>query len=127
MKVKKGGKTKQVKRRVRKSRGIPQRVRKFRSELCFMGTCSKSQRCHFMKIAPKGVFDAIGDIANTALQGGFKLKEKDKVKLRPHIASLQKLSKRTKSLTGKRRLLASQQGGSILGTLWNIVKNIFTS
>lgn len=80
-----------------------------------------------MKIAPKGLFDAVGDVAHTALQGGFKLKEKDKVKLRPHIANLQRLSRRTQSLIGKRRILASQQGGSILGTLWSVIKNIFTS
>lgn len=127
MTAKKVGKTKKFTQRVRKSKGIPHRVRKYKNELCFLGTCNKNQRCQFAKIAPKGVFEAVGDIANTALQGGLNLKEKDKVKLRPHIATLKKLSRRTQSLTSKRRLLASQKGGSILGTLWNVVKNIFTS
>jgi hypothetical protein len=90
-----------------------------------LGTCNKNQRSKFMKIAPKGVFDAVSDVVGTALQGGFKLKENDKVKLRPHISKLQKLARRTTSLSSKRRILSSQQGGSILGTIWKVIKGLF--
>ena len=104
---------------------MSRRMRKYKNELCFLGTCNKKQRCNFIKIAPGEVINAVGDVANTVLRGKLPIKAPQRKKLRRELTSLKKLAMKKGSLTHKRKLLSSQRGGSILGTLWSVIKNLF--
>ena len=101
------------------------RMKKYRNELCFLGTCSKSQRTNFINRAPAGLIHAISDAVNTVLRGRLPIKELHRKKLRREVSSLKKLSAKRGSVISKRKLLTSQRGGSILGTLWSVIKNLF--
>ena len=90
-----------------------------------MGTWNKKQRCDFIKLAPAGVIHAVGDVANTVLRGRLPIKAVQRKKLRRELTSLKKLAMKKGSLAQKRKLLSSQRGGSILGTLWSVIKNLF--
>ena len=101
---------------------MSKRMIKYKNELCFLGTCNKKQRCNYIKIAPDEVINAVGDVANTVLRGKLPIKELQRKKLRRELASLKKLATTKSSLKHKRKLLSSQRGGSILGTLWTVIK-----
>ena len=104
---------------------MSKRMIKYKRELCFLGTCKKKQRCNFIKLAPAEVIHAVGDVANTVLRGKLPIKELQRKKLRRELTSLKKLAMKKGSLAQKRKLLTSQRGGSILGTLWSVIKNLF--
>lgn len=101
------------------------RIKKYKKELCFLGTCKKQQRVKFIKHAPAGVIHAIGDAAKTLLHGDLPIKEYHRRKLRKEIKSLKTLAARRESIAKKRKILTSQKGGSFLGTIWNVIKEIF--
>ena len=101
------------------------RIKKHKQELCFLGTCKKQQRVNFIKNAPAGVIHAIGDAAKTLLHGDLPIKPHHRRKLRKEIKSLKTLATRGESIDKKRKILSSQKGGSFLGTLWNVIKEIF--
>jgi hypothetical protein len=105
---------------------MTQRMRKYKSELCFLGTCSQKQRCNYLKNAPSGVVNAVGDAANSVLRGNLPLSVAHRKKLRREIKGLKSLSAKRTSLVSKRKLLATQRGGSILGVLWSAVKSLFS-
>lgn len=100
-------------------------MRKYKKELCFLGTCSKSQRGNFIKRAPADIIRTIGDVSNTVLRGNLPIKERHRKKLRRQVGSLKRLSAKRGSLKSKRKLLSSQKGGNILGTLWSVIKELF--
>ena len=101
------------------------RMKKYKKELCFLGTCKKQQRCNFLKSVPSEVIHAIGDAAKTLLTGNLPMKEYHRKKLRKGINSLKTLARKRESITKKRKLLSSQRGGSILGTIWSVIKELF--
>jgi hypothetical protein len=105
---------------------MTQRMQKFRSEFCFLGTCGKKQRCNYLKHAPAGVLNAVGDAANTVLRGNLPLSTAHRKRLRREIKGLKTLAAKKTSLVTKRKLLASQKGGSILGVLWSVVKSLYS-
>ena len=59
---------------------MSKRIIKYKDELCFLGTCSKKQRCNYIKIAPGEVINAIDDVANTVLRGQLPIKEPQRKK-----------------------------------------------
>ena len=89
------------------------------------GTCNKKQRCNYIKIAQGEVNNAVGDVANTVLRRKLPIKELQWKKLKRELISLKKLAKTKSSLKHKRKLLSSQRDGSILGTLWTVIKLFF--
>ncbi|MEE8289667.1 MAG: hypothetical protein V3R25_09670 [Nitrosomonadaceae bacterium] len=104
---------------------MSRRMLRHKNELCFLGTCSKKQRDNFVKVAPAQVIHAVGDVANTVLRGKLPIKSQQRKKLRKELSNLKKLALKRGSLAGKRKLLVSQRGGSILGTLWSVIKDLF--
>ena len=104
---------------------MSKRMKKYKNELCFLGTCSKAQRGNFIKRAPADLIRAISDAVNTLLRGNLPIKEQQRKKLRREIATLKKLSAKRGSVVKKRKILSSQRGGSILGTIWSVIKNLF--
>ena len=58
------------------------RVKKYKKELCFLGTCKKQQRVNYIKHAPVGVIHGVGDVAKTLLQGNLPIKDHQRRKLR---------------------------------------------
>ena len=78
---------------------------------------------NFIKIAPGGVINAVGDVANTVLRGKLPIKAQQRKKLRRELTSLKKLAMKKGSLTHKRKLLSSQRGRPILGMLWTVIIN----
>lgn len=102
------------------------RMRRNREQLKFLCTCSKGQRANYIKSAPTSVINAVGDISNTLLRGKkIPIKPAHRSKLRRELNNLKKLAKKGGSISGKRKLLASQKGGSILGTIWSVIKDLF--
>ncbi len=104
---------------------MSKRMKKYRNELCFLSTCSKSQRANFIEQAPPDVIGAISDISNTLLHGNLPLTNSQRQRLRKDFKLLKALAGKQNSLVKKRKLILSQKGGSILGVIWNVIKNLF--
>ena len=104
---------------------MTKRVHKHRRELCFLGTCkNKAARNRFIKQAPSPVIQSVGDVAKTLLYGELPIKLSDRKKLRKRKSYLLKLASKG-NINRKRKLLSGQVGGNILGTIWNVIKEIF--
>ncbi len=104
---------------------MSKRMKKYRNELCFLSTCSKSQRGNFIKQAPSDIIKAISDISNTLLHGNLPLTVSQRKRLRKDIKLLKQLALKKNSLLKKRKIISSQKGGNILGVIWNVIKNLF--
>ena len=104
---------------------MSRRMKKYKKELCFLGTCTRQQRTNFIKHAPTDIIHSIGDVANTVLTGNLPIQNKYRKKLRRQLTGLKQLALKRGSIARKRTLLSSQRGGSILGTLWTIIKSLF--
>lgn len=100
------------------------RMRKYKKELCFLGTCKKNQRCTFIKSASNQIINALGDAIKTLLTGNLPISNHYRKKLRKDISKLKLLSSKG-GIVKKKRFLQSQRGGSLLGTIWNVIKNLF--
>ena len=104
---------------------MSKRMKKYKNELCFLSTCSKSQRANFIKQAPSDIIRAIGDISNTLLRGNLPLTKVQRQKLKKEIKLLKQLALKKGTLARKRKIIVSQRGGNILGVIWNVIKNLF--
>ena len=93
---------------------MSRRMRKYKNELCFLGTCNKKKWCNYIKIAPGEVINAVGDVANTVLRGKLRIKELQRKKLKRDLTSLKKLATTKSSLKHKLKILSTQRGVSIL-------------
>jgi hypothetical protein len=76
-------------------------MKKYKKELCFLSTCSKSQRSNFVKKAPTDVIKAISDISNTILYGKLKLTTSQRQSLRKDIKILNELALKKNSFAKK--------------------------
>lgn len=102
------------------------RMLRNREQLKLLCTCSKKQRANYIKSAPTSVINAVGDISNTLLRGNkIPIKPAHRTKLRRELKNLKKLAKKKGSIASKRKLLTSQKGGSILGMIWSVIKELF--
>lgn len=102
------------------------RMRKYRKELCFLGTCKRPQdRKRFLSQAPVGVVHGVGDIAKTLLYGNLHIAKRHRRYLKSKQSVLKKLANKRLGVGSKKKILASQVGGNILGTIWNVIKEIF--
>ena len=103
------------------------RMRKHRRELCFLCTSKNSKvRKNYIKQAPLGVIDSVGDIAYTVLTNPqVPLSTKQRRYLKSKRSQLVKLANKKVGHKSKRNLLSSQVGGNILKTIWDILKGIF--
>ena len=100
-------------------------MKKYKNELCFLSTCSKSQRGKFIKKAPTDIIKAIADISNTVLYGSLPISPNLRVQLRKNLKILNELAVKRNSFAKKRKIITSQKGGNILGVIWNVIKNLF--
>ena len=103
---------------------MSRRMQKYKKELCFLGTCKKSQRRIFVSRASSEVLNALGDAIKTLLTGNLPISSYYRKKLRKDISKLKLLSSKG-GIIKKKKFLQSQRGGSLLGTIWNVVKNLF--
>ena len=102
------------------------RIKKYKSDLCFLGTCPQKQRGVYLKSAPAGLIQAVGDIAQTLLPGNLPLRDAQRKKLRMHKRVLMTLAGRKQSIQKKRKILISQRGGNLLGTIWSAIKSLLS-
>ena len=100
------------------------RMKKYKEELCFLGTCKKNQRHNFINQASSEVLNALGDAIKTLMRGNLPISSYYRKKLRKDLGKLKLLSSKG-GITKKKKFLASQRGGSLLGTIWNVIKNLF--
>ena len=103
---------------------MSRRMQKYKKELCFLGTCKKNQRYIFVKNASNQIINAVGDAIKTLLTGNLPISSYYRKKLRKDISKLRLLSSKGAVLR-KKKLLQSQRGGSLLATVWNVIKNLF--
>jgi len=89
-----------------------------------MGTCKKNQRYIFVKNASNQVINAVGDAIKTLLTGNLPISTYYRKKLRKDISKLKLLSSKG-AIIKKKKFLQSQRGGSLLGIVWNVIKNLF--
>ena len=101
------------------------RMKKHKKDLCFLGRCNKVQRNNFLNVAPATLIQAISDSAKTLLEGDLPISNYYRKKLRKDIVALKKLARKSESITKKRTFLKTQKGGSLLGTIWKVVSNLF--
>ena len=104
---------------------MSRRMRKYKKELCFLGTCKKSQRKSFVSKASSEVLKALGDAIKTLLTGNLPISNHYRKKLRKDVSKLKFLSSSRGGIVKKKKFLQSQRGGSLLGTIWNVIKNLF--
>ena len=83
------------------------RMKKYKKELCFLGTCKRGQRATYLKQAPAGLIHAVGDVAKTLLKGNLPLTEAQRRKLRKQRGNLITLATRGGSVQNKRKILSS--------------------
>jgi hypothetical protein len=103
---------------------MSRRMKKYKEELCFLGTCKKNQRQNFIRQASSEIINALGDAIKTLLTGNLPISTYYRNKLRKDISKLKLLSSKG-GILKKKKFLQSQRGGSLLGTIWNVVKNLF--
>ena len=102
------------------------RIGRYKDDICFLGKCKPAQRKNYIRAAPSGLIQAIGDIAKTLLYGNLPLTDRQRTVLRKHRSSLKVLATRGQSVTKKRTILSSQRGGSLLGHIWTAIKSLFS-
>jgi hypothetical protein len=102
------------------------RIRRYKDDICFLGKCKPAQRKNYIKAAPSGLIQAIGDIAKTLLYGDLPLTDRQRVVLRKHKNSLKVLATHSQSIQKKRAILTNQRGGSLLGNIWTAIKSLFS-
>lgn len=90
-----------------------------------MGRCTKVQRNKYLKTAPSTLIRAVGDSAKSLLEGDLPISRYYRKKLRKDIKILKKLANRSESIATKKKVLNSQKGSSVLGVIWNVIKNLF--
>ena len=61
----------------------------------------------------------------TVLSGEVKLTPAQRRRLVKDESILRQLATKQRNLTDKRKVLASQRGGNVIGSLFNVLKNIF--
>ena len=103
---------------------MSRRMKKYKNELCFLATCKKNQRQNFISQASNQIINALGDAISTLLTGNLPITSYYRKKLHKDIKKLKLLSSKG-DIIKKKRFLASQRGGSLLGTIWNVIKNLF--
>ena len=101
------------------------RMQKYKKELCFLGRCTKVQRNKYLKTAPSTLIHAVRDSAKSLLEGDLPISRYYRKKLRKDIKILKKLANRSESIATKKKVLNSQKGSSVLGVIWNVIKNLF--
>ena len=70
------------------------------------------------------LIDAIGDVALSLIKNKLPLTRKDRKEVKKHIKALRSLATSKVTQGQKKKILSSQKGGTVLGFLWNIIKNI---
>ena len=103
---------------------MSRRMKHYKKELCFLATCKKSQRKNFVSQLSSEVLNALGDAIKTLLTGNLPISPYYRKKLRKDISKLKFLSSKGGVLK-KKKFLQSQRGGSLVGTIWSVIKNLF--
>ena len=101
------------------------RMKRYRSDLHYLGTCSPKTRKLLLKNANTDLLRAIAEAAWTVLSGKIKLTPAQRRRLVKDESVLRQLATKQRNLTDKRKVLASQRGGNVIGFLFNLLKNIF--
>ncbi len=104
---------------------MTKRVKRNKAKLCFLQTCSSKDRKYVIKSAKSDLINAIGDVALTTIKGGLSPSSKQRKILRGRMRTLKELASKQRSITQKKKILSSQQGGAILPILLGLLKNIF--
>lgn len=105
-------------------------IGKYKKELEFLCTCSKSQRKNFIlsrKQKLNAILKCLSYISNTLLYSNklvSQLTPKERAKLKRHIPALKKLASKLNN-NAKTKFIISQKGGNIIQLIWNTLKEIF--
>ncbi len=100
-------------------------MKRCRGDLHYLGTCSPKTRKLILKNANGELLKAIAEAAWTVLNGDVKLTPAQKRRLIKDESVLRQLATKQRSVAEKRKVLASQRGGNVIGFLFNLLKNIF--
>ena len=100
------------------------RVKRHKDELSFLKKCTNKQRKDLINSASSDLVKAIADIALTAIKGGFPLNSSQKKMVRSNASTFKQLTTKQRTLKQKKRLLASQRGGSILPLMLSLLTSI---
>lgn len=103
---------------------MSKRIRKFRGDLQYLGTCPPKTRTLLLKNVNAELLKAIAEAAWTVLSGEVKLTAAQRRRLIKDESILRQLATKQRSASQKRKVLASQRGGNVIGFLFNLLKNI---
>ena len=98
--------------------------KKHRKDLHFLGVCTPKTRKSILKDAETSLINAIQEVVHTVLSNQIPITSAQKKRLVKDKAVLRQLADRSKNVTQKRKILASQKGSGVLGFLFNIVKKL---
>lgn len=101
-------------------------IARYKDDICFLGRQRPLDLKNYIRAAPSGLIQAVGDIAKTLLYGNLPLTDRQRTVLRKHRKSLKVLATRSQSVAKKRTILSSQRGGSIIGDIWSAIKSLFS-
>ena len=100
-------------------------MKRHRSDLHYLGTCSPKKRKLLLKNANTDLLRAITKATWTVLSGEVKLTPAQRRRVVKDESILRQLATKQRNLTDKRKVLASQRGSNVIGFLFNLLKNIF--
>jgi hypothetical protein len=101
------------------------RMKKCRTDLQYLGKCAPKTRKLLLKNANTDLLKAIAEAAWTVLSGEVKLTPAQRRRLVKDESILKQLATKQRTVAEKRKVVASQRGGNVIGFLFNLLKNIF--
>ena len=104
---------------------MSKRMKKCRGDIQYLGQCSPKTRKVILKNANNELVKAIAEAAWTVLSGEVKLTPTQRKRLIKDESVLSLLATKQRSVGQKRKVLATQKGGNVIGFLFNLLKNIF--
>ena len=101
------------------------RMRKYRGDLQYLGTCPPKTRKLLLKHSNGELLKAIAEAAWTVLSGEVKLTPAQRRRFLKDESILRQLATKQRTVAQKRKVLTSQRGGNVIGFLFDLLKNIF--
>lgn len=100
-------------------------MKKVHEDLNFLARCRENTRRIVLKHADGDLLQAISDAAYSVLDNRVPLTAAQRKTFRQYETILHQLATKQRTPTQKRKVLGTQRGASLIGILFNALKNLF--
>ena len=104
---------------------MSKRMKQCRGDLQLLGQCRPSTRKLILKHCDDKLIQAISDAVYTTLARKIPLSPQQVNRLKKDQTILRQIAAKNRTSKQKRRALATQKGGNIIGFLFNALKSLF--